>query len=318
MRLTSREKEIFEALKKEPLISQEELAQRFGISRSSAAVHISNLMKKGVILGKGYVFNEQATIVVMGDLYLRIEVDEAQQKIDICQSGSAFDLAVVFARFGVHPKVMTVLGSDDLGTELLMRMQKMDIDTNNILRLPNVRTRRCIYNSQGLIYEEGFQNPEIQRAFEAREWISFNCEYLVVDSRYQEMIYQRVINREEEKSPLLCTYGCPDKVQDIPVFMQRYSIVTLGVDLSMMDACIAKCLELIGEDQQLFVLTDGNNRLVYINNDGINDFPLLPGQVFDYHSRLPRLLAGLVYGLANHYPIRQAVRIGVGAASLNE
>ena len=55
MRLTSREKELFEVLKNEPLISQDELSRRFGITRSSVAVHISNLMKKGVILGKGYI-----------------------------------------------------------------------------------------------------------------------------------------------------------------------------------------------------------------------------------------------------------------------
>ncbi|MBP8820451.1 MAG: winged helix-turn-helix transcriptional regulator, partial [Syntrophomonadaceae bacterium] len=35
MRLTLREREIFEAIKKEPLISQDELSRRFGITRSS-------------------------------------------------------------------------------------------------------------------------------------------------------------------------------------------------------------------------------------------------------------------------------------------
>ena len=34
-----------------PLISQKELADKAGITRSSVAVHISNLMKKGYITG---------------------------------------------------------------------------------------------------------------------------------------------------------------------------------------------------------------------------------------------------------------------------
>ncbi len=43
MPVTSREREICDLLRREPLISQEELAMRLGITRSSVAVHISNL-----------------------------------------------------------------------------------------------------------------------------------------------------------------------------------------------------------------------------------------------------------------------------------
>ncbi len=45
--ITKREKEILAYLKKDPMISQDKLAARMNISRSAAAVHISNLMKKG-------------------------------------------------------------------------------------------------------------------------------------------------------------------------------------------------------------------------------------------------------------------------------
>ena len=165
MRLTSREREIFEVLRKEPLISQEDLAHRLGISRSSAAVHISNLMKKGAILGKGYVFSEQANVVIMGDVYLSIEVDTSQQKIDIYYNGSAIELAKIFVELGLEPKVMTVLGNDDLGSQVLMRMQQMDIDTSNIIRLPNRRTCRRIYTDEHLRYEEGLLPEEVQKAF---------------------------------------------------------------------------------------------------------------------------------------------------------
>lgn len=316
LRLTSREKEIFEVLKKEPLISQEDLAHRFGITRSSAAVHISNLMKKGVILGKGYVFNEQATIVVAGDIYVAVEVQEDHRTIDIRQSGSAFELSSVFARFGVTPKVVAVLGHDELGTNILQRMQKMNIDTSNIVRLTNVRTCRRVYMNQRLLYEEGFQPADMQRAFESREWVTFNCEYLVVDPSYQEIIYRRSMSKEEDKLPQLCTYGYPADVRDMPEYLRRYSVVVLGVQSHhVFDACMAKCLEYINADQQVFILTDGRQRLTYLNSWGVHDFPLLPGQEFDSESALPRLLAGAVYGLSNHYPLRQAVRIGIGAAS---
>ena len=64
--MTERESEIFEWIKENPLISQQEIADRAGITRSSVAVHISNLMKKGMIKGKGYVLSEQNYITVVG------------------------------------------------------------------------------------------------------------------------------------------------------------------------------------------------------------------------------------------------------------
>ena len=52
--MTQRERQILRWIEENPFISQQELAEKAGITRSSAAVHISNLMKKGYIMGKGY------------------------------------------------------------------------------------------------------------------------------------------------------------------------------------------------------------------------------------------------------------------------
>ena len=51
--MTQREAQILQWIRENPMISQQELADRAGITRSSVAVHISNLMKKGYIGGKG-------------------------------------------------------------------------------------------------------------------------------------------------------------------------------------------------------------------------------------------------------------------------
>ena len=45
--MTQRERQILELIAHNPMISQAELADTLGIARSSAAVHISNLIKKG-------------------------------------------------------------------------------------------------------------------------------------------------------------------------------------------------------------------------------------------------------------------------------
>jgi len=45
--MTEREKEIFKLIEKDPMLSQAEIARLLKITRTSVAVHISNLMKKG-------------------------------------------------------------------------------------------------------------------------------------------------------------------------------------------------------------------------------------------------------------------------------
>lgn len=87
MRLTSREQEIVNVIKKNPLISQDELAEIFEISRSSVAVHISNLMKKGIIRGKGYVFNEEASITIVGECYLEINITNEEELSSMIDMG---------------------------------------------------------------------------------------------------------------------------------------------------------------------------------------------------------------------------------------
>ena len=64
--MTQREQQILEWIRQDPMISQEDLAQRAGITRSSVGVHISNLMKKGCILGKGYLLPDSGYVAVAG------------------------------------------------------------------------------------------------------------------------------------------------------------------------------------------------------------------------------------------------------------
>ncbi len=72
MSMTQRERQILQWIESDPMISQAELAQRLGITRSSVAVHISNLIKKGCIAGKGYVLRTGTYAVVIGGVNIDI------------------------------------------------------------------------------------------------------------------------------------------------------------------------------------------------------------------------------------------------------
>ena len=70
--MTQRERQLLEWIRENPMISQQELADKAGITRSSVAVHISNLMKKGCITGKGYIVRTAPYVAVVGGVNMDI------------------------------------------------------------------------------------------------------------------------------------------------------------------------------------------------------------------------------------------------------
>ena len=70
--MTQRERQILQLIEKQPMISQQQIADALGITRPSVAVHISNLIKKGHIAGKGYVLRTGSYAAVVGGINVDI------------------------------------------------------------------------------------------------------------------------------------------------------------------------------------------------------------------------------------------------------
>jgi len=315
MRLTLRERQIFEILKKEPLISQDELARRFGITRSSVAVHISNLMKKGVILGKGYVINEAASAVVLGESCININVqgENENTSINIDYGGFALEFSRVLSNFGVNVKVITVTGNDNVGDAITSKFREREIDTSNIHRHARKRSCRRIFINSISTYEECFSWNDYEKAVSLSEWVVLNSEWLCVDPQFQEKIINRLSGKEDEKLPYLSTYRIMKSQEDIPEYLWSYHTVVLGVNSDILDWYVQKISAFL--EHQNWIITDGSSRVIYFQDKKATDVLLLPNQNFTIKDRLPILLAGLIYGLSSGYPLRQAIRISIGAAA---
>lgn len=317
MRLTSREKEIAEVLKKEPLISQDDLAQRLEITRSSVAVHISNLMKKGVLLGKGYVFNQQVSMVVIGECCVNVSINTGndRQTIDIKDGGFAVSVSEALSKFGVNVKIISLLGNDDIGTRLLSRLQAHNIDISNIYYHSNKRSCRLVSVNDVFAYREGYSYEEYEKAIEAKNWIAFNCDWLIVEDQFQELIYRRILTMDE-RSPRFCTCKYIKSPQDIPDYLSHFDLVVIGLEsFALVDDCINRVSHMIQRSDQNIIITDGRTGITCVNDKGISDYTLLPNQNFSAQVKLPLLLAGIIYGLSSGYLLRQAFRIGAGTAS---
>ena len=64
--MTKHERIILEKLVENPMLSQSELAEMLGLTRSSVSVYISHLMQMGFIRGRGYVIENCDNLYVIG------------------------------------------------------------------------------------------------------------------------------------------------------------------------------------------------------------------------------------------------------------
>ncbi|WP_430885374.1 PfkB family carbohydrate kinase [Fusibacter sp. JL216-2] len=158
--MTNREREIYQLLRENPMISQKEIADLLGIQRSSVAVHILNLTKKGVVKGKGYILSEGEYVLVIGgsnvditgfpkDL-LRLE-DSNPGSVKMSLGGVGRNIGENLARLGMSTKMMTAVGKDVYGQKIIEESRLIDLDMSQALVLENAST--SIYLS--IMDEEG-------------------------------------------------------------------------------------------------------------------------------------------------------------------
>jgi pseudouridine kinase len=147
--LTKREREVLSYLKKDPTISQEELAKKMKITRSAVAVHISNLMRKGFVLGRGYILDERTGIVVIGRTWLEIQAQVDQPKVDITYSGMGYLMSSELVRQQLSPTLFTVLGQDEAGDRIYEKLLQSGVNVQYIVRRQGYPTPKKLFVRKG-------------------------------------------------------------------------------------------------------------------------------------------------------------------------
>jgi pseudouridine kinase len=126
--LTEREREVVELLRRDPLIGSQALAERLGTSRAAVNVHLSNLGKKGVILGRGYILGERPGVVVIGGANVDVKARSTGRATpatsnpgwaSMTPGGVGRNIAENLARLSVRTFLVSAIGRDELGDSLL-------------------------------------------------------------------------------------------------------------------------------------------------------------------------------------------------------
>ncbi len=336
--MTNREAQIFQWIVENPMISQEELAAKAGIARSSAAVHISNLMKKGYILGKGYVTNGPSYCTVVGGANIDIggvpdaalvDRDSNPGKTILSLGGVGRNIAHNLRLLGADVKLVTAMGDDVYAGQLTESCRELGIELQDSLRVTNESTSTYLYIAD----ENGDMKLALSdmRIYEhiTPEYIQTKLELInrgrlvVIDTNIPACTVECIC--EKSKSPIFADPVSGKKAEKLlPVLDKLYAVtpnkheaqVLSGVSISD-DADLEMAASVLLEKGVKNVFITLGERGVYCANEK-QQF-LLEVEAARAASTTgagDAFMAGLALGYMKRLGIREMAQLGIAAAGI--
>ncbi|WP_310964759.1 carbohydrate kinase [Nocardioides terrisoli] len=143
MSMTDREQQIVALLRQDPMISSAAIADRLGTTRGSVNVHLSNLGKKGVVLGRGYILGESPGVVVIGGANVDVLARSTARALagtsnpgraSLTPGGVGRNVAENLARLGTRTQLVTAIGRDPMGDNLLAQTAAAGVRLDHVHR----------------------------------------------------------------------------------------------------------------------------------------------------------------------------------------
>jgi pseudouridine kinase len=141
--LTEREREIVALLRRDPLLGSAAIAAALGTTRAAVNVHLSNLGKKGVIRGRGYVLAEEPSVVVVGGANMDVKARSRAPAVtatsnpgsaSLAPGGVGRNVAENLARLGTPTHLVASVGADQLGDQLLRGTSAAGVAVDHVRR----------------------------------------------------------------------------------------------------------------------------------------------------------------------------------------
>lgn len=337
--MTQREKQIINLIKENPLITQEEIAVKLDCARTSVAVHISNLMKKGVILGKKYIINEEPYILTIGGTNVDIQgkafgnvirYDSNPGNISISFGGVGKNIAENIMKLGINSKLVTALGDDLYGKDIQAYLNHINLDVSDTLFLENQPTSMyvSILNDDKEV-EMAVASTDICRNITPSYLESIrkrmtNAKMIVVDTNLEEetLRYLAFLRR---KPNLIIDTVSTNKSLKVKEFIGRFHTLRC----SKLEAEVLSEYSIYSDDDlpriaERFIskgvknvfISLGSKGVFYMNEDknGILKLPRI--SVVSASGSEDALVAGIAYGQYYSQDIEECAKFGLGASIL--
>ncbi len=337
--MTNREEELLELIKKNPAISQNELADTLGITRSSVAVHITNLIRKGYILGKGYILKEEDYICVLGGANIDIIgipnkklilKDSNPGQIKVTLGGVGRNIAENLIHLGAPTKLISAVGEDIYGKKILEHAGRIGLDMKNSLVLNQMPTSTYL----AILDEDGDMKAAINQMdiideisidfIQGKRQVIENSKVCVIDTNIRSEVIHYVLDNFKNTVFFLDTVSSrkamkiKDKIGSFHTIKPNKIEAELlsGIKIEKLSDMIKASEYFLKQGVKRVFITLGSEGVFY--HDGIVH-KLIPNpkvEVVNATGAGDAFIAALTYGYFHDYDIDTSARFSMAAAIL--
>lgn len=338
--MTNREKQIYMIIKEDPLISQEELADKLGLTRSSVAVHISNLMKKGYIIGKGYITQEPTYITVLGAANIDIggspngvllSHDSNPGTIRTSHGGVGRNIAHNLSLLGNSVKFITALGDDEYGHKIIETMNRLAVDVHESLITRENQTSIYLYINDGAgdmnvaINDMAIYDKITPAFLQSKLETLRHSAAVVLDANLSEDAINYVVDSVNVPffaDPVSCVKAVkfkkllPKLELITPNALEAEVLSDRKID-KYDDASIkAAADEILARGAKNVIITLGARGAYLANKNMHMILPVVSAKSVNTTGAGDALLSGVVTGFVNGYSAEDSLRLGQAAAAI--
>ena len=336
--MTQRENQILNLIAANPMISQQELADTLNITRSSVAVHISNLLKKGFIAGKGYVLRTGAYAVVVGGVNVDIggrsfahlvAEDSNPGKVQSSLGGVGRNIAHNMALLGLDVKMLTAMGNDVYGERIMKSCIELDIDASHALRLSDCATSTYLYiadekGEMALAISDMEVCERITPAYlSANQQILQNAQVIVADTNIptETLVYLA----ENCSAPIFCDPVSTIKAEKLrPILNKIHTLkpnrleaeLLSGVKIRSKADAEAAAKVLLEKGVKRVFMSMGADGMYAATEEAQLWMPNIPGNLVNTTGCGDSAMAALVWAWMNGLELEETVLAGLAAGSI--
>ena len=332
--MTPREKEIINLLKKNPGMSQQEIADELKITRSGVSAHINNLMTSGYILGRGYILREDTYVAILGGCNMDItgstldnlkERDSNPGKIEYSSGGVGRNICENLARLGVNTSLLSVVGRDDAGKNILTELNRINVDSSRVLITDGITPHYLAILDETRDMYVAISDMELIKNIdkdyvEKNKKIIENAEFTVMDTNLEEETLDYVL--KNLKGKFLIDGVSTKKVMKIKDLLDKIYFLKVNIyEAQALSGLETDNIDRLGEDLinkglESLVITAGGQGSYYFEKDFKMMRKPREVKVLSASGAGDAFMAGYAYGLYNDLEIEERMATAEAAARI--
>ena len=337
----TKEEEILHYIILNPYITQQELAEKVGLSRSAVANYIRALTNSGKIIGRAYIVRENEAIVCIGGMNIDRKAS-AEENVILHSSnpvhvlevpgGVARNVAENLHRLQYNVSLLSAIGEDKEGIWLLEQGKESGLDVSKVWTLHSERTgsyttlidvtgETVVAMADMKIYNEITVDMVEDRCAKIE-----NAKAVFLDTNVSKEVIQFIIAKcREEKIRLFITSSSSVKLKKLPFELRGVEAIILHkreveylfqLNLNKDDDYM-KAIKRLKEMGVVYPVILHNHYTVYGEIDGkIQPITIHPYILKDETGMQEAFVSGLMYAILQENTLKDACYYGLCNMSL--